>query len=126
MENQNAENQNLIRGVSYDSEPEKDYLILIEGENLENEREESKKFRDWVFVTGRQSAYDYIKNLIKSQYAIVDTIKSKIIVNSEKVKISDGISIYEFMKLMKENDKVIDYESFDIDDYYTGDIEGAE
>lgn len=127
MENQNAENQGLIKGVSYDTEPEKTYLILIEGEEVHDDpTSEPQKIRDWEIVTGRQSAYDYIKNMIKSGYIIVDTIKSKIIVDSEKVKVSDGITIYEFMKLMKEADKVIDYDSFDIEDYYTGDLEGAE
>lgn len=111
--------EGLVKGVSYDSEPEKVYLILIDGE--ENE---GTKFRDWEFKEGRQEAYDYIKNILLSEYITVDVHESKIIVNSEKVKITDGISIYEFMKKMKENDKVIDYTSFDIEDYTNGDVEG--
>ena len=113
--------EGLVRGVSYDTEPEKLYLILIDGEEVDNE---GRRFRDWEIVEGRQAAYDYIKNILESDYVSVDVNESKIIVSSEKVKITDGISIYEFMKVMKENDKVIDYTSFDIEDYVNGDVEG--
>lgn len=111
--------EGLVRGVSYDSEPEKTYLILIEARDLDD-----GEFRDWEIKEGRQAAYDYIKNYIESDYTEVDVHKSRIIVSSEKVKVTDGISIYEFMKAMKENDKVIDYSSFDIEDYVSGDVEG--
>lgn len=117
--------EGLVRGVSYDTEPEKTYLILLDGcEEVYGHDDAAKPFRDWQMVEGRQTAYDYIKNMIKSEYVIIDIHKSKIIVSSEKVKITDGISIYEFMKAMKENDKVIDYSSFDIEDYVNGDSEG--
>ena len=113
--------EGLVRGVSYDTEPEKIYLILIDGEEVDNE---STRFRDWETVEGRQAAYDYIKNMLQSEYVLIDVHTSKIIVSSEKVKVTDGISIYEFMKNMKENDKVIDYTSFDIEDYVNSDVEG--
>lgn len=113
--------EGLVKGVSYDTEPEKMYLILIEGWEPS---EGGEKIRDWELVEGRQSAYDYIKNILESPYISVDIMESKIIVSSEKVKVTDGISIYEFMKAMKENDKVIDYTSFDIEDYATSDVEG--
>ena len=110
--------EGLVRGVSYDTEPDKIYLVLIDGES------ECQKFRDWEILEGRQKAYDYIMNLLKSNYAEIDIHESRIIVSSEKVKVTDGISIYEFMKVMKEKDKVIDYSSFDIEDYVNGDVEG--
>ena len=113
--------EGLVRGVSYDTEPEKAYLILIEGYETDND---GKKFRDWDIVEGRQEAYDYIKSMITSDYVSIDIMESKIIVSSEKVKVTDGISIYEFMKAMKESDKVIDYTSFDIEDYVDNDVEG--
>lgn len=114
MENQNVNTEGLIRGVSYDTEPEKVYLILIDG--VENDNE-GKPYRDWELVTGRQAAYDYIKTMLENEYVIVNVEESKIIVSSENVKITDGVSIYAFMKNMKENDKIIDYTSFDIEDY---------
>ena len=123
MENQQVNTEGLIRGVSYDPvETEKTYLILIDGEEADNE---GKRFRDWEVITGRQNAYDYIKNMLENEYVMIDVDSSKIIVSSDKVKVTDGISIYDFMKSMKEKDKVIDYSSFDIDDY-VGDVEGAE
>lgn len=113
-------NEGLVRGVTYDTEPDKTYLVLLDGES------EGQKFRDWEIVVGRQKAYDYIKNMLESNYAEIDIHKSKIIVDSEKVKVTDGVSIYKFMKGMKNNDKVIDYSSFDIEDYNTGDEEDIE
>lgn len=126
MENQ-FENENLVRGVTYDDEPEKIYLILIDGESR-NDDNSGEQYRDWEIVEGRQAAYDYIKGILESEYVIVDIKKSKIIVSSDKVKITDGISIYHFMKKMKDSDKVIDYTSFDIEDYlsYESDSEGEE
>ena len=112
--------EGLVRGVSYDTEPEKIYLILIDGVEVD---EYEKPFRDWQIKEGRQAAYDYIKDIIMSEYVMVNVYESKIIVSSEKVKVTDGISIYEFMKSMKENDKIIDYTSFDIEDY-ADDVEG--
>lgn len=115
--------ENLVRGVSYDTEPEKTYLILIDGAETDNEE---VRYRDWEIKLGRQAAYDYIKDLLESRYATIDVIESKIIVSSENVKVTDGVSIYVFMKEMKDKDKVIDYSSFDIEEYLIGDIEGAE
>ena len=115
MENQNVNTEGLIRGITYDKEePEKTYLVLIDGEERDTD---GKQYRDWELIEGRQNAYDYIKNIIESEYVIVNVMKSKIIVNADKVKVTDGITIYEFMKVMKEKDKIIDYSSFDIEDY---------
>ena len=115
MENQNVNTEGLIRGVSYDTEPEKIYLILIDGIDINNDIQ--TPYRDWELVTGRQAAYDYIKSMIENDYVIINVEESKIIVNSENVKITDGVSIYDFMKTMKDNNKIIDYTSFDIEDY---------
>ena len=117
--------EGLVRGVSYDSEPEKIYLILLEGnEPVYGHDDVAKPFRDWQMKEGRQEAYDYIKEMLENKYVEIYVHTSKIIVSSEKVKVTDGISIYEFMKVMKEQDKVIDYTSFDIEDYNNGDVEG--
>lgn len=120
--------EGLVRGVTYDTEPEKTYLILMDGlERGEgSEGETLRPIRDWEIKVGRQQAYDYIKNMLESEYAEFNIYKSKIIVDS--ITFKDGVSIYEFMKNMKEGDKVIDYTSFDIEDYtYTVDNEeGAE
>jgi hypothetical protein len=121
--NQMINENQLVRGVSYETEPEKTYLILIEGEEISNGGE---PYRDWQIITGRQDAYDYIKNYLESDFVSIDVYKSKIIVSSEKVKVTDGITIYEFMKVMKEKEKVIDYSSFDIDEYIGESVEEGE
>lgn len=120
MESQNVNTEGLVRGVTYDEEPEKVYLILLDGietysDDLHAEIE--KDYRDWEIIEGRQKAYDYIKNMLETEYVTINVMTSKIIVSSEKVKVTDGISIYEFMKTMKEKDKIVDYTSFDIEDY---------
>lgn len=126
MDNQNValttDNEGLVRGISYDTEPEKEYLILIDGYENDND---GSRFRDWEVVVGRQNAYDYIKNMLENEYVSINVDTSKIIVNSDKVKVLNGLTLYEFMKAMKDEEKVIDYSSFDIEDY-VGDIEGAE
>ena len=117
--------EGLVRGVSYDSEPEKTYLILLDGyEPVYGHEDVAKPFRDWQMKEGRQAAYDFIKDMLENQYVNIDVHESRIIVSSEKVKVTDGISIYEFMKAMKEQNKVIDYTSFDIEDFNNGDVEG--
>ena len=118
---QNFNEEGLVRGVSYDTEPDKTYLILIDAQEKDNDE---ISFRDWQVITGRQEAYDYIKGMIENEYISVDIHTSKIIVST--VKIEEGISIYYFMKSMKENEKVIDYTSFDIEDYNDYDPEETE
>lgn len=117
---QNINEEGLVRGVSYDTEPEKKYLVLIEATDIESE----EQYQEWRFIEGRQNAYDYIKRRIENHYLSVDVHKSLIIVDS--VKINEGISIYSFMKVMKESEKVIDYTSFDIEDYNDYDPEETE
>ena len=117
---QNINNEGLTRGVIYDTEPEKTYLVLIDATDIESE----EQYQEWRFIEGRQKAYDYIKGRIENHYITVDVHKSLIIVNS--VKINEGISVYSFMKVMKETEKVIDYTSFDIEDYNDYDPEESE
>ena len=132
MDNIQAENQlirgvtydepELVPGVTYDDENEKTYLILIEGQGADNYGE---LIRDWDFKVGRQEAYDYIKNYLESDYVLVDVINSKIIVDTLTIK--ESVSIFKFMKSMKENNKVVDETSFDITEYLPGgEVEGAE
>ena len=104
--------ENLVRGVSYDTEPEKTYLILIDGYEADDSE---TPFRDWQIVEGRQNAYDYIKNMLENEYVNIDINTSKVIVDT--VLFKESISVYKFMKLMKDSEKVIDYTDFDIEDY---------
>ena len=113
--------ENLVRAMSYE-EDKKTYLVLLEGEIPTNEGE---NYKTYEFILGRQATYDYIKDIIQSQDIIFDAMKSKVIVDSEKVNIGKALSVYNFMRIMKENNKVVDESSFDIEDYYY-DIEEKE
>lgn len=101
------------------------YLILLEGTTKDNE---SKPIKTYLWVEGRQTAYDEIKDILISSldmtdfenpyYADWDLFKSKIIADAPKVKISDAKSIYWFMRHCKDKNLVEDDDtSFDIDDW---------
>lgn len=111
------ENKKVVPGIVYvdgrEKAPnEKMYLILISGEIVDRHRE--GEYRDYEWKIGRQNAYEYIRDLIMNEEDVyIDIHKSMII--SESVNILDAISIYEFMKLVKE--VVIDETGFDIEEY---------
>lgn len=100
------------------------YLILIEGEYVDNEGE---RYRTYEFKTGRQNAYDYIKDVLMSEEESgirVNAMTSKILVepaviteNTPRVSLSNMFNIYRFMKEMLESGKVVDETDFDIDSY---------
>lgn len=114
-----SEENVYTKGMVYEEkEPEKTYLILLFGENRDNEASE---FKDWEIVTGRQDAYDYIKRYVESEYVYIDVHKSYIISNSANITIDKKISIFKFMVTMKENDVIKDDTSFDIHEYAYGD-----
>lgn len=108
------EEQKLQKGIIYHDKSEKRYLIIIKG--IECDQDE-KEFKDWEWKIGRQEAYDYIKGLIESDYVDINVHESKIFVDSEKVKLADALSVYEFMKIMKTDNKVKDDTNFDIEDF---------
>ena len=45
-------------------------------------------------------------------------MKSLVFVDSPKIRISNKLNVYTFMKDMKFSDKIVDESSFDIQDYY--------
>lgn len=96
------------------------YLILIEGS-----AQDGSKFRDYHYSTGRQSAYDFIKNLLEisdENGVFINTTASKILVEPKnapvQISLSNMLSIHRFMDEMKSNNKVVDNSGFDIFDYY--------
>lgn len=107
------------------------YLILLEGEYISNEGE---PFKTYDIVVGRQKAYDYIKQWLTGEDDTdvrINVIKSRILVEPEiitektpRITLSNMLNIYRFMRDMKEQEKIIDDDSsFDIQDYYDGDVE---
>lgn len=104
-------------------EQKKLYLLLLVFYDGEEESEEVLDYNAFEFFTGTtQEVYDRIKECIdttndEGYHLYADVLKSKILVDSPKVKISDGVSIYNFMKNMKRMGKVVDDTDFNIDDY---------
>ena len=103
------------------------YLILLEGEYKDRDGENYKSFE---MIQGRQAAYDFIKeileNMTDSDYEyILDVSKSKIISeppviteDTPRITLSNMLSVYSFMKIMRQQNKIKDDTSFDIEDYF--------
>lgn len=66
----------------------------------------------WDIVTGREEAYNYIKNNID----VIDVYESFIIANKMKeINLDNMNTVYDFVKFVKEKNDIVD--EFDIDDY---------
>ena len=65
----------------------------------------------WEIITGREEAYNYIKNNISS----IDVEESYIIASETTVDLDSLHTIYGFIKFVKEKNDIVD--EFDIDDY---------
>lgn len=93
------------------------YLILLVFNHNYDGGEDT---RDFEFIHGRQFTYDRLKQLLTDPNTEeqLDAMKSLVFVDSPKIQISKRLSVYQFMRDMKINDKVTDNSSFDIQDYY--------
>lgn len=110
------------------------YLVLIDADWKYEDNAET--FRSWEFITGRQAAYDYIKGMIVNEGVddvdvIVNVDKSLIYADNphvaeNKMRLSNGITVYQFMKDMFVLRKVDDDSGFCIDDYHQEEIDGGE
>lgn len=96
---------------------EKEYLVLMEFEFPEEDRE-NERFFD--FITGTTATvYEYIKNIMyNNNESGLDIMHSYVLVDSPKVSISKKITIYKFMKNAIVTGKVVDESGFDIEEYY--------
>lgn len=116
-------NKHIRPGIIFTDDREKvpnerQYIVLLRGDVRDNE---SLEYRDFEWVVGRQKLYDYLKDLIVNEEDVVINIHTSIIL-SETHKITDHLTVYEFMKAAKN--MVIDETGFDIEEYnIEGDIE---
>lgn len=112
------------------------YLILLEGEYKDGDGE---NYRSFEFITGRQAAYDYIKEILENMHDdsdfeyLLDVSKSKIISeppvitpDTPRITLSNMLTVYSFMKIMREKGKVVDDSSFDIESFFDGYMEEDE
>lgn len=80
------------------------YLLLIKVPNTDETY--------WEIITGRETAYEYIKNNITE----IDVDNSFIIANKQKeINLDDMHTIYGFVQFVKKENDIVD--EFDIDDY---------
>lgn len=80
------------------------YLLLIKSPDSDETY--------WEIITGREEAYNYIKNNIE----IIDVTESFIIANKMKnFDLDDLRTIHDFILFVKESNNIVD--DFDIDSY---------
>jgi len=89
------------------------YLLLYYFSDEKGE-EDQKSFE---FIIGRMATYKFIKSIIED----INIHKSKVLV--ETVTLNELISVYEFMKHISSIIEDDDKDSFDIEDYNTGDYD---
>ena len=103
----------VVRARSKDPNRKLYLLLLIITSDVDNQEDENT----FKFIKGRQEVYDYIKGELEAGVNL-DCMKSLVLVDSPKISISKGVSVYSFMNDMRERGNVIDVSSFDIEDYF--------
>jgi hypothetical protein len=103
---------NPITLINKDDDAEtKQYLVLYYATD-----EDDNDVKSFEICTGRTETFNFIKNMIES-INIHDSL-----VLSENNTLKNIISVYEFMKYLRDNDLIYD-KTFDIEEYNIGDIE---
>ena len=117
---QNADNNNeqlLIPAVTISPEPieveSKPYLLLLSVYPVNGEEQNS---RDWTVSIGRQDTYEYLRNMIVS--GAIDPNDSFILSGPQPIE--DALTVFRFMKIMIDQDKIVEVTGFDINDYSAG------
>lgn len=125
------ETKRLFTHVNNEDKVKKDgedilYLLLVRGDP---KYEDAPEYRDWLFITGRQEAYDYIVNLLEndheSDYDNFINIEESMIYadnphipeSQNKLKLSNGFSFYQFIKDATVLQKVNVREGFDVEEF---------
>lgn len=111
--------------ITFGEDPEeKAYLILL---FIYPNDEIEESLKDWSIKIGRQETYNYLKDLVK--YEAIDPNRSFImsgekitesISNKDNIVFNDSklITVFRFLKIMRENDMVLDGdETFDINEF---------
>ena len=83
--------------------------------------------KDWEFRTGRQNVYNYIRDILlneNTEYrlnideSMIYADNPDLPAEKNKLRLSNGISIYQFMKSSYVLCKVSDEGGFDIEDFH--------
>lgn len=115
--------------TTIDTPTRKLYLLLKVYNDMDAGEGEAEQLRDFEFFTGTsQELYDKIREEIlesddSSVRQKIDVMQSMILVDSNKITIGVAMSknkpcsMYKIMKNLKDQGKVVDETSFDIEDY---------
>lgn len=91
-----------LREIAPEDPEQRQYLlVLVNPEDCD--------LNDWVTITGRTSAYNYIKNFIN----LIDPKRS--IVLTENVTLKDALTVSQFVTYLKNSDII--HDDFNIEDY---------
>lgn len=89
---------------------EREYIILYTDIGFEDAANDDEFPLRWESCIGRRMAYEHIK----ANAAVIDVDKSIVLVDN--VKLSDSLTVREFMNYLKNSD-IINEEDFDINDF---------
>ena len=121
--------------TTIDTPTKKLYLILRVYNDMDAGEGELEQIKDFEFFTGTsQELYDKLKEEIidskdESVRQKLDIMDSIVMVDSSKITLSvvmskkKPCSVYKIMRNLKEQGKIVDDTSFDIEDYRYGDEE---
>lgn len=107
----NINKPQLKQAVTFGDDPdEKLYLLLL------IDQEDAVNQASWEIKIGRQTTFDYLKNLISA--GAIDQDMSFILSGSQNAE--KAITIYRFMRMCIDNGYVLlsNIEEFDPDDYH--------
>lgn len=109
----------LIKPVTIDKDAAKEKLYLLLYVLVPSEDNVEDSYQYEFFKGTSFEAYAKIRDMMSNNNEVgLDIMRSRILVDSPKIRISTKCSIYSFMKNMITTGKVIDETGFNIDDFY--------
>jgi len=124
VENEKGKMAVMMPAVTFDEDPdEKVYLVLLK---IYVEDNFDDNLKDWQIKTGRQTTYDYLKDLVKHEiidpnesFVIAGTSEFEEVISKDNITFeSKPITVFRFLKVMYDNHKVLDSdEDFDINEF---------
>lgn len=101
----------IIPDDSIDPEERKYLLLLV---LITEDENEEKNIFEWII--GRTDTYNRLKSYIIAE--AIDIVDSKVL--SESSKVSNHISVLQFIRHLRDNELIDDKSDFDIEEYDVG------
>jgi len=114
----------LMPAVTFDEEPvdveSKVYLLLLTVYPVsvsdyynEDRIDIEQNTKEWSVSIGRQNTYEYLRNMIIS--GAINPNESFILSGSQPIE--EALTVFRFMKIMADQNKILEVTDFDIDEY---------